>query len=224
MKVLFKYNNDENLDICSISLIGSFNDYNSSVNIMKKVDDVWVCECDLKQGEHAYRFLVNDNLTLNDPFANMYYPDEEDKLWSIVVIDNKDERLYNNTQYSLNIDDYCLSSSMNENNVIKKKFNEYVDDKIVARFDFTNVTGLHSATVVWYGPNGRIIQVTENNVFCPEGYLKPIKLWFWLDLKDKSIQKNEGNWIIKLFIDGEYILEDDFQLSKTNIYSTKIRY
>lgn len=224
MKVLFKYNNDENLDICSISLIGSFNDYNSNVNIMKKVDDVWVCECDLKQGEHAYRFLVNGNLTLNDPFANIYYPDEEDKLWSIVVIDNKDERLYNNTQYSLNIDDYCLSSSMSENNVIKKNFNEYVDDKIVARFDFTNVTGLHTATVAWYGPNRKIVQVTENNVFCPEGYLKPIKLWFWLDLKDKNIQKSEGSWIIKLFIDGEYILEDDFKLSKTNIYSTKIRY
>lgn len=224
MKVLFKYNNDENMDIRTMSIIGSFNNYDSSVDVMSNINGEWICECDLKEGEHAYRFLVNGNLTINDPFANIYYPDEEDKLWSIVVIDNKDQRLYNNTQYSLNIDDYCLSSSMNESNIIKKEFNELIDDKIVARFDFTNVSGLHTATVAWYGPTGRMIQVTENNVFCPEGYIKPIKLWFWLDLKDKNIQKNEGNWIIKLFIDGEYILEDDFQLSKRNLYSTNIRY
>lgn len=221
MEVIFKYEENEYVPISTISVIGEFNNFNPNDGIMVKENDMWVLKCVLQPGEYKYKFLINKELKLNDPIANIYLPDENESLWSTIIINDKNERMYNNTQYTTHIEKYDISSTVSEDEILvnKKTFNTILDKKVVTRFQFTNVTGLHAVTTAWYNPIGELFQITENNLFNPPENKKAITLWFWMDLDNKSRKYQLGTWKIKLFIDGEFILEDEFTLLETGAYS-----
>lgn len=224
MEILFKFKENENLNIKTISVIGDFNNYNSEKGKMIKENGDWTIKINLKEGEHKYKFLINNELKLNDPMANIYFPDDNEELWSVIIINENDQRLYNNNQYSVHIDSYNITSNVNneENFINKKIFNILLDKKVVTRFAFSQITGIHSVTIAWYTPVGELYEFTENNLFNPEENInEQIKLWFWIDLEEKKIRSICGDWSVKLFIDGEFILEDKFKLSEGNLYSSQ---
>jgi len=223
MNVIFKYEENKYVKVNTISVIGKFNEYNPAKGIMKKEENNWVFQCDLPKGEHPYKFVINGNLKLNDPTANIYLPDENEELWSIVMINEEGKRLYNNNQYTVNIDKYniCSAVSEEENLVNKKNFNILTDKRVVHKFKFTNVTGLHSVTVAWYTPKGELFQVTENNLFKTSQDDKPIVMWFWMDLQENFNKYPCGIWTMRLFLDGDFILEDNFELLEGMSYSAK---
>ncbi|RXM57031.1 hypothetical protein [Clostridium tetani] len=226
MEVIFQYEEKEYLPIKTISVIGKFNNYNPSEGLMVKENNKWIFKCNLPSGEHPYKFLINGELKLNDSTANIYFPDDNEELWSIVMINENDQRMYNNTQYTTHIEKYNISSVISEEEDIvnKKSFNMLLDKKIVTRFQFTNVTGLHAVTTVWYTPKGELFQITENNLFTPPNNEGPISLWFWMDLDDNTRNYPLGTWTMKLFIDGEFILEDEFSLVQNRTYSVQGKY
>lgn len=220
----FQFKSTTYLDVKSISIIGSFNEYHEDRNPMTKSEDYWYAEIPLTSGEHYYKFLINNEFLLNDPEANMYLPHGEDELWSTIIINEQDQRLYNNEQYSLHIDSYAVSSSITPANigVNKKNFNLTMDKKVVVRFGFTDIKGLHAVTTLWYNPNGKLHDVSENMLFLDETAPdKPVFLWFWLNLEEKEREYPEGMWTVKLFIDGSYIMEDQVMLTQTFTYSSK---
>lgn len=205
-----------------ISVVGDFNNYDAKKGKMKRDGSKWFINVYLEQGDHFYKFLINDVLQLNDPLANMYLPDQQEELWSVIRINEMDERLYNNSQYTVNIEKYCISNyiSQEQIDVNKKIFNPMMDEKTVARFEFTNVTGIHTVTALWCGENGIIHEVGNNVLYTPEeSPEEPIILWYWMNLEDKSSEEFQGIWSIKLFIDGTFILEDQFQVEKMMTYS-----
>lgn len=226
MEVIFQYEENEYLPIKTISVIGKFNNYNPSEGLMVKENNKWIFKCNLPSGEHPYKFLINGELKLNDSTANIYFPDDNEELWSIVMINENDQRMYNNAQYTTHIEKYNISSVISEEKDIvnKKSFNMSLDKKIVTRFQFTNVTGLHAVTTVWYTPKGELFQITENNLFTPPNNEGPISLWFWMDLDDNTRNYPLGTWTMKLFIDGEFILEDEFSLVQNRTYSVQGKY
>ncbi|EGO87646.1 hypothetical protein G8S49_01710 [Clostridium botulinum C] len=229
MEITFRYEEKDTLVIDSLSVIGKFNNYDSNKGKMIKNNNEWTFTCDLPTGEHPYKFLINNHLKLNDPSANIYLPDENEELWSVIIINDEGNRLYNNIQYTVHIDKYNICSNVNEEETVvnKKSFNSLLDKKIVTRFKFTNITGLHAVTTAWYTPKGELFQITENNLFTSEGNEdKPVTLWFWMDLEDKTRKYPHGIWSMKLFIDGEFVLEDKFELLKGIAYSYqgKIKY
>ena len=222
MKTNFEYEENEYITIDTISVIGEFNNYDSERGLMRKENNKWILDCNLPPGEHKYKFLINGELKLNDPTANIYFPDDDEELWSVIIINDQGQRLYNNTQYAVHMDKYNINSILNEEVVANKKnFNVLLDKKVVTRFEFTDVTGLHTVTTAWYTPKKELFQIAENNLFTPPGENKPIKMWFWMDLEDKTRQYPCGVWTMKLFIDGEFILEDKFTLSETSSYSSQ---
>lgn len=221
MEVIFQYEENNYLPIENISVIGRFNDYDSNKGVMIKEDNKWIFKCDLQTGEHPYKFLINGELKLNDSTANIYLPDDNEELWSIVKINENDQRMYNNTQYTTHIESYniCSSVSEQENIINRKTFNIAIDKKVVTRFQFTNVTGLHTVTTAWYTPTGDLFQMTENNLFMTPEVKEPVMLWFWMDLTDNTRKYPFGTWTMKFFIDGEFILEDQFKLLQNSVYS-----
>ncbi len=53
----------------SVSLVGDFNAWNPSANLMKQMPDrSWLLTLELRHGHHRYAFLVDGKLTL-DPHA-----------------------------------------------------------------------------------------------------------------------------------------------------------
>lgn len=225
MSIRLNFTGPKNMHIKSVNLIQS-QDKPSDLGLpMKQIGDEWVIEKSFPPGEHHYAFLVNGNLKLNDPMANMYAPDDQEKIWSVLLIDSKGQRLYNNTQYTTHIETYTLTSHVTDQKGIpsKKAFNRLTDDKVAARLTFKKVTGLHNVTLAWYKPNGSLHQWSEQFLLEPENPDEPIDLWFWMNLKGEKRILQSGSWILKLFIDGAFILEDAFTISESSTYAPLIK-
>ncbi|NFN16772.1 hypothetical protein FDB52_15375 [Clostridium botulinum] len=223
MEIIFEYEGKGNLEINSVSVIGSFNDFDHTKGNMVRNGEKWVLSYDLLAGEHYYKFLINNELKLNDPSANVYLPDDKEELWSVIIINDKNQRMYNNNQYTVHVDSYNVTCNINEEqkSVNKKNFNVLLDKKVVTRLGFTNVTGLHSITTAWFTPKGELFQVVENNLFATKDNEKdPILMWFWMDLNNIH-RSNCGIWTIKLFIDGEFVLEDQIKLLENTSYTAQ---
>lgn len=165
---------------------------------------------DMPQGTNKYRFLVNGLFTLNDPDCNIYEFDENEKLWSAIVIDSNGNRLYNNEQYNVNVESVKLLKDYRETSDEQTLiFSTYDTEHIVARYEFTDVTGVHTASVVWINPNGRISAWAEEIITHTDD---SNYVWFGLNTADME-QSDSGEWRILLFIDGRYVLTNFFNVS-----------
>lgn len=222
MKHIFTYKQTEYFDIKNMSVIGDFNNWDETVNIMKKNEEgIWWNEVELSSGEHLYKFIINDNIRMNDPIANLYALNKEGELMSLIIINENDERLYNNEQYTVHIEKYNMLNQILEEDlqINKKYFNINIDEKVVTKFEFTNVTGVHAITVLWYKPDNTLHSFSENILFTPDGEEdKPITMWFWIELNTEFLLM--GMWSIKLFVDGEFILEDGFNIGNSPTYTS----
>ena len=224
MQIKLELEDIPELDVRAVNVIGTFNDYDESRGALQKEGDKWSTVVELGQGEHFYRFVINHEIQLNDPESNVYLPHKEEELWSMIKINEKGERLYNNEQYSVSIEDYAVSGMVTEAEigVNKKNFNLLMDKKIVVRFGFHEITGLHAVTAVWYDARGRLFEVSENSLYADENPEETVYLWFWIDLDEQGAEYPEGLWTMKLFIDGSYILEDQYALGRSFTYSKTI--
>jgi len=217
MSILFEFEDNLNISINSISVVGSFNGFNMLEGRMNKLGTKWKMEIEIQPGEYYYKFIINGNIKINDPIAN-YYVYEDDEVWSGLIINSQNKRLYNNTEYTVHIENYNIQNYLEENLslVNKKDFNLLIDKKVVVRFEFTQITGLHSATVLWCTPTGEIYDSAESVIVSVDG--KPNINWFLLELNKIEATYVEGAWTMKLLIDGIAVLEDRFNLKKMNTY------
>ena len=119
-------------------------------------------------------------------------------------------RLYNNEQYNVNVESVKLLKDYRETSDEQTLiFSTYDTEHIVARYEFTNVTGVHTASVVWINPNGRISAWAEEMITHTDG---SNYVWFGLNTADME-QSDSGEWRILLFIDGRYVLTNFFNVS-----------
>lgn len=220
MGIVLRYENPEKITVHEVACILCKEKAVEETIPMKRQGQDWLLEKNLPPGEHRYAFLINGNLRLNDPKANMYAPDDHETIWSVLLIDEAGQRLYNNQEYQLHIDAYLLSSFLSEtpSGRSKKVFNKRIDPKVAAGFTFKEVTGLHCVTVAWYKPDNTLDRFSEQYLVEPETKDEKIHLWFWMDLKGSEREVSIGKWTLRLFIDGRYILEDSFMIHEESVY------
>jgi len=187
---------------------------------MKRTDDRWQLTLNLPEGEYQYAFIVNSSLRLNDPLANVYAPDEQEKIWSVLKINEQGQRLYNNRTYSVHLQNYHLGTHFDEPVTAAdlKKLNLALKTPLVASFLFTQVEGLHTVTLAWYTPEGQLVQwadqyLVENKTG------EPIELAFRCQPTQLLDQPPVGSWTLKMFVDGAFVLEDDFKVVNEAVYS-----
>ena len=224
MVVNFKYKDSPEFKIDSISVIGEFNNFNEEKNMMQLSDGYWQTDIDFVHGKHLYKFFVNGIIKLNDPLSNMYLADDKGELWSAVIINEQNQRLYDDNQYTVNIESYAVANMITDSDIAvnKKNFNKTYDKQAVLRFGFNKITGLHAVTAVWYDPYGRVYEISENSLFADQGSPnRTVFLWFWISLKNQQKECLEGTYTIKLFIDGNYTLEDEIMIIRAITYSSK---
>ncbi|TYQ16264.1 UNVERIFIED_CONTAM: hypothetical protein Cloal_2787 [Acetivibrio alkalicellulosi] len=206
------YEEVKKFPIKTLSIVGEFNDWDKDTNYFKKnADGKWEIEIDFPPGKNLYKLVFNGEMTMNDPTANLYIPNNSNELMSAIVIsEENDKRLYNNEQCTINLSQYSLNNYISKDlTSVKRSYILENDRKIVLGIAFKEVKGLHSVTVAWYCPDGALHHFTENILYQPEE-MDEVKLWFWLDLKpDLPL----GQWHIKLFIDGLFIHKDIIGIS-----------
>ncbi|MCX7904450.1 MAG: hypothetical protein N2486_08045 [Caloramator sp.] len=216
MKIKFRYYYP---DANKVSVVGDFNNWDGYANVMTKNEDgIWEEEILIGPGKHRYRFLIDDVIKVNDPYANIYVQNENDELDSLIIIDEEGRRLINEKIYNVHLEDYIISDSF-ENKNIKKRFN-FIDEKVITRLEFTEVTGVHTVTLLWFKPNGEVYYVTENILIENEDK-KEQTLWFWININERIMP---GQWRIRLLIDGLIVFDDYFSINpnKYDIINKKI--
>jgi hypothetical protein len=188
---------------------------------MQKKGPFWVVDYTLPKGEYLYKFLLNDSIHLNDSYANLYSFDKHKEVWSILNVSDSHQRIYNTSFYTIHLDDYLIycHNDINETTLVKKQFNLLKDTNVTIQFAFSNISGLHSATVLWFSPTGEIFDYAEEMLFAQEG--NPYFLtYFSLNLFENKDSILDGTWRICLFLDGRFILSDYFHLHRTATYSS----
>lgn len=216
MSIQIRYKEPSGIAAKTVSVLASFCNYNAEKGKMRREGEEWVYEANLPAGEYYYKFLINGSLLLNDPTANCYAlrNGKEKELWSFLKVAMLGKRLFNNGQYSVTVEDYALSTMLADGGEIEKhKFNTKLDKKVVARFGFTGITGVHAVTVLWCDPVGNVKEYSEQMLLPEEDRAS---LWFWMNLKQS--EPREGRWTLKLYIDGKYVLEDSFRLESAFLY------
>ncbi len=90
--------------------------------------------------------------------------------------------------------------------VNRKAFAIGRDRQAAAFFEFGRMTGIHSVTSAWYAPDGELYEYAENLIGNVEE--ENAAVHFWIDMK--GLEEKQGMWKLRLFVDGQYILEDIF--------------
>lgn len=215
-------------EAANVSLIGDFNEWNRMSNVMELDEDgKWTTYVELPPGKHKYKFLIDNIYTLNDPLANLYMPSKKGDMHSLLIIDHKGDVLMNTEQYTMNLDRYVLWDKLEgmPEQQGKKTFLES-DEQIICKLQFSQITGVHSVTAVWYAPGMRYYHMSEGLLWTPEGEEnKPVELNFYINIRGSN--PPVGKWKLKLYLNGGFIFDDDFIIkpityTSNHLFSTKI--
>lgn len=223
MEIILKYLNDPNLNIKTASVMGSFNNYNPRFGKMTLEEDYWVYSLKGEPGEHPYRFLINGEMALIDPESGFFHVDEEDKLWSLLYVNAEGHRMYNTVASGLQIETYYMYNQVTQDTLTqnKKHFNATIDKEVCVKFEFTEVVGLHNASVAWFSPQGDLLQMEDYPVYLEGTDATEVHLWSVLSLENiKKVYPIKG-WRMNLIINGEFILEDVFEVQEGKGYSSQ---
>lgn len=186
---------------------------------MKEEHGIWTYETELLPGEYLYKFLVNESLFLFDPSNNLYEQDRDGYLWSLIIIDKDGDRLVNSEQYHLTLTEYKLDLNTSNNRL--KGYSHAIESKIVTTINFSEVTGIHGVTGVWYTADETVFEYAETAV-CSEEQ-EQVYVMFWIGQESAILFASEDIWVFRLFIDGILALEDYFLIKNGERIKCKIR-
>lgn len=206
MKIIFE-EPDNGIHISSVKII--WNDDNLLPVMMTKslLSKEWSAELkDFAPGKYEYRFLINEEFTLNNPKANMYSPDRTQLLWSLLVIDKDGTQLFSNEENCVHIEGIQMNDDFYDDiRNFQTEFSTDISKQAVIRYTFTQVKGAHTVNVLWISPNNKISGWSESIL------IKPETIWFGLDFSSLA-DISSGKWSVHLFVDGEFILKNDFNV------------
>ncbi|MBF0547690.1 MAG: isoamylase early set domain-containing protein [Candidatus Riflebacteria bacterium] len=82
-QVSFEYTGE---NVQSVSIVGTFNDWNKDSNPMAREGNTWKLALDLKPGKHEYKFVVNNTEWITDPKCPETVADKFDSKSSVVEV------------------------------------------------------------------------------------------------------------------------------------------
>lgn len=219
---IFYFKKTPYLIIDEISIIGDFNDYDSTATPLIKGKDVWYIDLDLKRGSYKYKFLINNVLKLNDPISEHYFPDEMGELWSVADVNSNgdiNERIEKQPLYLMNHVITNNKTDLIEESRYKNNFVLNMDKKVNAGFELGAIKGIHTITAIWFTPQLFMHHISDHVIEVIEGEQNDAAdVWFWIDLEDKTREYPQGVWYVKLFVDGEFVMEDKFSIGTGSTY------
>ncbi|WP_410496929.1 hypothetical protein QTL86_07915 [Cellulosilyticum sp. ST5] len=213
---LFVCKDIKDIKIQEIYIIGSLNGCQHNKDRLLKVGDTWCINLHLPDGIYFYKYVVNQYIKLNDPTSEKYALDEQNEMWSIVRI--RDNQISNPVlKDTMHIQKYIITNRLWHDiseNFTQKVINLKTDRKVCLGIKLQMQVGLHQITVLWYEPSMSLYHISEHTFYGETHRKEEFQTkWFCLDLSQKQREYPEGVWIIRVFINGYYKLQDYFRLS-----------
>ncbi len=222
----FYFENTYYLPVYEVSVIGRFNHYDPKANILKRHKDGYHGTAMFSPGEYEYKFLINGVLRLNDPAAQYYRKDKNGEVWTVLVIDKNGNRLSSETEQRIELYNHVICGQMVENMeaCYSRECFTHADERVCAGYGFGNILGTHSITAIWVNPDLAMHHICEHVIeVLPGDMNNATDVWFWLDFHEKRRYYPKGVWRIKLYINGNFIMEDKFHFESGYLYSVNNR-
>jgi len=222
MAFTFYYKNIPYIQIDTITIIGEFNNYDELATPLTYEKGGWYVELDLPRGKHPYKYIINGVLRFNDPNATFYALAEDGEVWSITQVGDNRELIANQHLGTIQLTSHVLTNKkmdFKEEARYKNSFNLNIAAAVVACFEFNNINGIHTISAIWMNPQYHMHHISDHYIDVKEDdENNAADIWFWIDLQERDRIYPLGTWYIKLFVDGEFLIEDRFTLGKGGTY------
>lgn len=194
--------------INKVEMIICDENWDEQLILMNYNNNSWFRELNTNNKRVVYRYRINDGIiSMNDPDADYYIKDSSMVVWSVREFkDCKDEKKAN-----LNIKEYIITDRVM--NSISKYYSkkQFVNNdiaKIAIGTKVENIKGIHSISVIWYQPDGRIYRLDERTIESEENVIAEV--WFWMNTNDMKGDFYKGIWTLEVFLDGRSVIKDNF--------------
>lgn len=214
MDIVFSYM-EENLPINSVSLL--LHDLSGQIQTFQMLftDSVWQYKAPLSPGEYLYKFLINEDILLCDPYNNLFDLDANQDVWSLLIIDDEENLCINPSRFHVTVSNYMLSPNEPANNL--GAYKDLASDKISATITCKEITGVHVLTAAWYKPDEILYEYSENPL-CADPQSDDVSTMFWIE-NNETVQEFPGLWTFRLFLDGKLLLTDKFSILGCSSFS-----
>lgn len=196
-----------------VELIGEITGNKQSIPLSWVDDDLWAVELDLNPGEFQYNFLIDGLVEIVDPLANKYSLADEDKLMSVINIDDNGNWQDFMLKTPVKADELIISKELYGEEITR--FRTY-DEKVVVYLSVEDVYDLHQINFIWYEPHGYIFYETSSILWQPANSSdKKVIVWSWFEIASQIPPLVPGEWAVRVFIDGKEVAENFFYLKGT---------
>lgn len=213
MRIRLEYPDVRELEIQSIEIVGIEKDVLGSF-IVQKDTNVWYASIDIFASELVYKFWINKEIYLNDPYCNDYVV-QNGEVWSRRY--REDHMTFSRTP-SIGTFDIVVSNQMNcavHASKTYKTFYRRLDKRVNVGVEFYSIKGVHELLVVWGSPDKRTYHM-DYKVLEPqqEGEAYGIIVWFKMLLDEVEEQLLRGDWTVRILLDGVLIGMEWFRVEE----------
>lgn len=175
---------------------------------MEKENNWWRVELEEADNEKLliYKFVINENIRLNDYNADKYVEELNGEIFSVYNSGtdiNSNKKIIGNT----------ISCNLGNN---KKNYVVRRDRHIEVVVDIMNLKGIHSATIIRYQPDGHIYCIEERAVENKFTTNLGVRVSFLVHMNWNAGDFYKGMWTYSVFADGKIIKQDYFMVQTIN--------
>lgn len=221
-KCFEQFNTDDNVELQFYDTFG-----NKHSKSMYHKEDYRYLESG--EGIVRYKFVINGIIRLNDPYALKYIRDDNGEIWSVpntnMPIQSRNISMngYIGINGQININEYSISNIITNKAGQSVQKKEFVCDRPLNLYFLMNLSGvrsLHSITVIYFQPDGRIYYLEEGGIYADEEDCD-VDIILKKRISETEMRFAEGVWQIRAFLDGKSVIKDYFIL-KRNIISNMV--
>jgi len=201
-----------------VALLGDFNNWRFDKDLLEKEGDEWVIDIEISKGIHRYKFLIDDKLWINDPYADMYVNNRTGSLNSVIQLDS-DDVVRVSKEYGI-IDDIGMDNNFNEIVLMKKSEGENREFNISGQqiYIYNSIKeciGEVEVTYVWCRPDLKVFESDSTLLKATGG---EERLYNYINLRGEDFKP--GLWRVFILINGRLLATEEF-LIKSNFYYHK---
>lgn len=200
-----------------VALVGDFNNWAYQKKFTNHNFKQEIINIKLENGAYQYKFLIDGQLWLNDPQADLYVNNGNDALNSVVEVGENTSQNITNENHG-EIADVILDDAFDEkiltgDKVINEKKEFNLQNKQVYIYNtLKNCVGEVELSYVWCTPDFKIYDWESILV---QGQNEDQRLYNYINLTDEIAKP--GNWKVFILINGQVLTRKEFTL-KANFY------
>ena len=174
----------------------------------------WCVSINVNKYRFIYKFLLNDYVYLNDPYANDFLL-IDGEVWASRCQEKKGQHILKEKIEEI---EYVFSNQMS-NSVrtrdMKKIFYSSIDSKVVVGVELRKVLGIHELILLWYDSN-RNLQHIDYQIVQPKDGQEEYTVVHWFQMLPNyfGLEEKYRIWEVKIVLDGQLFITDFLKITR----------